>query len=131
MMNFRKFIAGALAVPLAALLVAAASQSCANTKQGPVGGPKDTIPPVIVGIEPDMPMLNFPQNKGKIYLTFNEYVQLKNQYQEIVLSPPSKKRPVVKIKKKSVVVSFDDTLKTNQTYSISFGKIFWPTNLRA
>lgn len=121
MMNFRKFIAGALAVPLAALLVAAASQSCANTKQGPVGGPKDTIPPVIVGIEPDMPMLNFPQNKGKIYLTFNEYVQLKNQYQEIVLSPPSKKRPVVKIKKKSVVVSFDDTLKTNQTYSISFG----------
>ncbi|MBR5399285.1 MAG: Ig-like domain-containing protein [Bacteroidales bacterium] len=121
MTRLHRFLTGALAAPLAILLVVAASQSCANTKQGPVGGPKDTIPPVIVGINPDVPMLNFPVHKGKIYLTFNEYVQLKNQYQEIVLSPPSKKRPVAKIKKRSVVVSFDDTLRADQTYSISFG----------
>ena len=121
MTRLHRFLTGALAAPLAILLVVAASQSCANTKQGPVGGPKDTIPPVIVGINPDVPMLNFPVQKGKIYLTFNEYVQLKNQYQEIVLSPPSKKRPVAKIKKRSVVVSFDDTLRADQTYSISFG----------
>ncbi|MBR5074235.1 MAG: Ig-like domain-containing protein [Bacteroidales bacterium] len=121
MTRLHRFLTGALAAPLAALLVVAASQSCANTKQGPVGGPKDTIPPVIVGINPEPPMLKFPVQKGKIYLTFNEYVQLKNQYQEIVLSPPSKKRPVAKIKKKSVVVSFDDTLRADQTYSISFG----------
>ena len=121
MTRLHRFLTGALAAPLAILLVVAASQSCANTKQGPVGGPKDTIPPVIVGINPEPPMLNFPVHKGKIYLTFNEYVQLKNQYQEIVLSPPSKKRPVAKIKKRSVVVSFDDTLRADQTYSISFG----------
>ena len=64
----------------------------------------------------------------KISLTFNEYVQLKNQYQEIVLSPPTKKRPIAKIKKKSVVVSFDDTLKANQTYSISFGNAISDVN---
>lgn len=125
---FHRFLTGALAGPLAFLLVVAASQSCANTKQGPVGGPKDTIPPVIVGINPDVPMLNFPIQKGKISLTFNEYVQLKNQYQEIVLSPPTKKRPIAKIKKKSVVVSFDDTLKANQTYSISFGNAISDVN---
>lgn len=125
---FHRFLTGALAGPLAFLLVVAASQSCANTKQGPVGGPKDTIPPVIVGINPDVPMLNFPIQKGKISLTFNEYVQLKNQYQEIVLSPPTKKRPIAKIKKKSVVVSFDDTLKAHQTYSISFGNAISDVN---
>jgi hypothetical protein len=128
MRRFHRFLTGALAGPLAFLLVVAASQSCANTKQGPVGGPKDTIPPVIVGINPDVPMLNFPIQKGKISLTFNEYVQLKNQYQEIVLSPPTKKRPIAKIKKKSVVVSFDDTLKANQTYSISFGNAISDVN---
>lgn len=128
MRRFHRFLTGALAGPLAFLLVVAASQSCANTKQGPVGGPKDTIPPVIVGINPDVPMLNFPIQKGKISLTFNEYVQLKNQYQEIVLSPPTKKRPIAKIKKKSVVVSFDDTLKANQTYSIFFGNAISDVN---
>ncbi|MBR0313892.1 MAG: Ig-like domain-containing protein [Bacteroidales bacterium] len=128
MRRFHRLLTGALAGPLAFLLVVAASQSCANTKQGPVGGPKDTIPPVIVGINPDVPMLNFPIQKGKISLTFNEYVQLKNQYQEIVLSPPTKKRPIAKIKKKSVVVSFDDTLKANQTYSISFGNAISDVN---
>ena len=128
MRRFHRLLTGALAGPLAFLLVVAASQSCANTKQGPVGGPKDTIPPVIVGINPDVPMLNFPIQKGKISLTFNEYVQLKNQYQEIVLSPPTKKRPIAKIKKRSVVVSFDDTLKANQTYSISFGNAISDVN---
>ena len=128
MRRFHRLLTGALAGPLAFLLVVAASQSCANTKQGPVGGPKDTIPPVIVGINPDVPMLNFPIQKGKISLTFNEYVQLKNQYQEIVLSPPTKKRPIAKIKKKSVVVSFDDTLKAHQTYSISFGNAISDVN---
>lgn len=121
MTNIKKFLTGVLAAPLTALLIIAASQSCANTKQGPIGGPKDTIPPVLIGITPEMPILKFPDKKGKIYLTFNEYVQLKNQYQEIVLSPPTKKRPVAKIKKKSVVVTFDDTLRSDQTYSIAFG----------
>ena len=128
MRKLKESLLGALAAPLAALLIVAASQSCANTKQGPVGGPKDTIPPVIVGISPDAPMLNFPVNKGKISITFNKYVQLKNQYQEIVLSPPSKKRPVAKIKKKSVVVSFDDTLRANQTYSLAFGNAISDVN---
>lgn len=128
MRHFKKSFIGVLAAPLAVLLAIAASVSCANTKQGPIGGPKDTIPPVILGVTPDMPMLNFPTNKGKISITFNEYVQLKNQYQEIVLSPPSKKRPGAKIKKKSVVISFDDTLKANQTYSLAFGNAISDVN---
>ena len=98
------------------------SQSCANTSKGPQGGPKDTIPPVIVSTLPDSVRTNFPVQKGKIYLNFNEYVQLKNQATEIVVSPPMIKRPTAKIKKKSVVITFNDTLKRDRTYSIYFGE---------
>ena len=102
--------------------------SCANTSKGPVGGPKDTIPPVVVAVSPDMPAKSFPLTKGKVILTFNEYVQLKNQYQEVLLSPPTKKKPMSKIKKKSVVVTFDDTLQENQTYSLLFGQAISDVN---
>ena len=112
----------AVAVLCAAGLYISYSQSCANTSKGPQGGPKDTIPPVIVSTLPDSVRCNFPTQKGKIYLNFNEYVQLKNQATEIVVSPPMIKRPTAKIKKKSVVLTFNDTLKKDQTYSIYFGE---------
>lgn len=97
------------------------SQGCANTSKGPSGGPKDTIPPVIVATVPADVSTNFPTEKGKVLLTFNEYVQLKNQANEIVVSPPSKKKPQTRIKGKSIQLSFKDTLKKNQTYTIYFG----------
>ena len=127
MTNGRNIFRACIAVA-AAITYIAASYSCANTSKGPSGGPKDTIPPVVVGIAPEMPMLSFPVNKGKVVITFDEYVQLKNQYQEVLLSPPSKKRPVAKIKKKSVVVSFEDTLKSDQTYTLLFGQAISDVN---
>ncbi len=95
--------------------------SCANTSQGPLGGPKDTIPPVLIKVVPNQPIVNFKTEKGSILLNFNEYVQLKNPYQQILLSPPTTKKPKSKIKKKGILVSFEDTLKTNQTYTLHFG----------
>jgi len=106
----------------------AASYSCANTSKGPSGGPKDTIPPVVVGVAPEPPIKSFPLTKGKIEVTFDEYVQLKNQYQEILLSPPTKKRPQAKIKKKSVIVTIEDTLKSDQTYTLLFGQAISDVN---
>ncbi len=116
---------------LAALAIAAyiiVTDRCANTSKGPTGGPKDTIPPVVVSVSPDMPAKAFPVTGGKVVLTFDEYVQLKNQYQEVLLSPPTKKKPQSKIKKKSVVVTFDDTLRENQTYSLLFGQAISDVN---
>ncbi len=97
------------------------SQSCASTKAGPTGGAKDTIPPIILNTIPEFNATNFPINKGNLILTFDEYVQLKEQYTEIIVSPPSKQKPQTRIKKKSIVVSFKDTLKNDQTYTIYFG----------
>ena len=54
MTNGRNIFRACIAVA-AAITYIAASYSCANTSKGPSGGPKDTIPPVVVGIAPEMP----------------------------------------------------------------------------
>src|SRR5574344_2265397 len=93
-------------IPVAAVLVYCLhTEGCANTTQGPTGGPKDTLPPVIVGRIPDTALTNFPISKGKILINFNEYVQLKDANNEVIISPPLKQRPIVKIKKKALLVS--------------------------
>jgi hypothetical protein len=116
-------------VPVAAVLIYCLhTEGCANTTQGPTGGPKDTLPPVIVGRIPDTVLTNFPIFKGKILINFNEYVQLKDANNEVIFSPPLKKRPTIKIKKKGVMVSFPDSLKANQTYTINFGNAILDVN---
>lgn len=92
--------------------------SCANTTQSPTGGDKDTIPPVLVGINPLPGTVNVPRT-SKIVFTFDEYVTIKNQ-KNIFLSPPQEKSPVVRMKGKSLVVSFEEPLDSNTTYTISF-----------
>ncbi len=104
------------------------SSSCANTRGAPTGGPKDTIPPVVLKMEPDSNAINFPVVKGKITITFDEYVQLKDPSKNIILSPPQKKRPKTSIKGKSIVVTFEEPLDSNTTYSLNFGNAIVDNN---
>ncbi len=115
------FIVKPVALCIGIIMYIVYSQGCANTSRGPSGGPKDTIAPVIVASIPAELSTNFPTLKGKVLLTFNEYVQLKNQMNEIIVSPPSKKKPQTRIKGKSIQLSFKDTLREDQTYTIYFG----------
>ena len=97
------------------------TSSCASTKAAPSGGPKDTIPPVAIGSKPLANSINFPLEEGEVYIAFNEYVQLKDAFKNILLSPPQKKSVKTRIKGKGIVVSFQEPLDSNQTYSINFG----------
>ena len=106
---------------VATALCCVLSHSCANTKASPTGGPKDTIPPVIVGVEPAWGDTMFPLTDGKIKIKFNEYTVVKDQA-AILLSPPHKKKPKAKVKGKEIVVTFQDTLRPNTTYTIDFGQ---------
>ncbi|MDR0294717.1 MAG: Ig-like domain-containing protein [Prevotellaceae bacterium] len=92
---------------------------CANVAQGPSGGPKDTIPPVLLATMPEFYAVN--QSPSKVILRFNEYVQVKDAARNVVVSPPSLQRPEIRLRGKTVQVVFDDTLKTNATYTIDFG----------
>ncbi len=97
------------------------TSSCANTSGAPTGGPKDSIPPVIIAAIPDTNSRNVPTVKTQIVLTFNEYVQLKEANKNIFLSPPQQKAPKTKIKGKSVVITFPEDLDSNRTYALNFG----------
>ena len=103
---------------VATALCCVLSHSCANTKASPTGGPKDTIPPVIVGVEPAWGDTMFPLTDGKIKIKFNEYTVVKDQA-AILLSPPQKKKPKAKVKGKEIVITFQDTLTPNTTYTIA------------
>lgn len=95
-----------------------ALQSCANRGSGPKGGPKDTIPPVLVSAIPLNGNTNF--SAKNITLEFNELVSVNNPTQNVIFSPPQKNIPSVKALGKKVSIAFQDTLLPNTTYSITF-----------
>lgn len=92
--------------------------SCANTTQAPTGGAKDTIPPLIIGINPLPGSVNVPVQGARIVFRFDEYVTIKNQ-KNIFLSPPQEKAPKVRIKDKFLIVSFESPLDSNTTYTLN------------
>jgi hypothetical protein len=94
-------------------------QGCA--KMGtPTGGPKDVYPPEYISGAPSNKSVNFSGDQVDIY--FNEYIQLKDQNKEILISPPMNEKPLVRIRDKSIRVTFNEDLLPQTTYTINFGK---------
>lgn len=91
--------------------------SCANIGM-PVGGPKDTIPPILLSSNPEHRELNY--NGDDVRLTFNEYLQTDQISEILVISPPLEKRPTIKTKSKTLIVQFNEDLKDSVTYSLDF-----------
>ena len=86
----------------------------------PTGGPRDTLPPAVVAVTPELNATNF--RGDRIYLAFNEYVQLKDQQKEIYTSPAMRKKPTVSLRGRGVSVELEpDSLDENTTYAIEFG----------
>ena len=98
---------------------------CANIMT-PDGGPKDTLPPVIVKLEPGNFATNFKAKK--IYIEFNEFVQIKDQNKEMFTSPAMKKLPLLTTRGKGIVITIRDTLKENTTYAIDLGSAIRDNN---
>ena len=91
--------------------------SCANVGM-PEGGPRDTIPPVLVKTEPEYKALNFKGDEVRI--TFNEYINTEAISEALVISPPMIKKPLVRTKSKTLVIEFNEELKDSTTYSLDF-----------
>ena len=93
--------------------------SCANRGTGPQGGPRDTIPPMVVKESPMNGSLKFDAKRIEIH--FDEYIQLDNVQKNVLISPPQQTPPEVKAIGKNVSVVFNEPLQDSTTYTIGFG----------
>lgn len=99
---------------------------CANRGSGPQGGPKDSIPPTLLRETPENGTCNFTGKQ--IVLQFDEYVQLDNVSENVLISPPQQTPPVVKAVGKKVTVTFEEDFVDSTTYTIDFGRAICDNN---
>ena len=92
---------------------------CANRGIGPQGGPKDSIPPVVVKETPVNGTLNYTGKRVEI--VFDEYLQLDDVSGQVLISPPQQHPPEVKAIGKKVILVFDEPPMDSTTYTIDFG----------
>jgi uncharacterized protein (DUF2141 family) len=99
------------------LIYAIFALSCAR-QTTPTGGPKDSIPPNLIGSNPKHGDINF---KGKtIQLTFDEAILLNNPREQLIVTPDLGKPIDARVKKNQVILTLEEDLKDNTTYSINF-----------
>ncbi len=89
----------------------------------PTGGPKDDKPPVLLNAIPKDQSTNF---KGRVItLQFNEYIELKNIKQGLLITPSLSEDNdyEYKIKQPNLMLTFKKDLAPNTTYVFDFGDV--------
>lgn len=104
-----------------------ALHSCANIIP-PGGGPKDSLPPRLALASPRDSALNIPLTIKNITLSFDEFVQLQNIQENLIVSPTLKNIPTVDAHLRNVTVRLRDTLEPNTTYTFNFGNAIKDVN---
>jgi hypothetical protein len=84
----------------------------------PTGGPKDTIPPVLIKSYPAKGQINFKDNY--LELTFSEAVILNNPKEQFLITPSVGKEYKTELRKNKVFIRFEKPLLDSTTYSINF-----------
>jgi hypothetical protein len=91
--------------------------ACAR-QSTPTGGPKDTIPPVLLRSNPANEQLQF---KGKsIELTFSELVALSNPKEQVIITPTIGKDYDIIARNNKVILSYETDLTDSTTYTFNF-----------
>jgi uncharacterized protein (DUF2141 family) len=83
-----------------------------------MGGPQDKKAPVLIQSVPKNNQKNF---RGKSFeLEFDEYVQLKNANEEVLITPSVGKKSKIIAKKNRVIIIPEKSLQENTTYTVNF-----------
>lgn len=101
------------------MLVGVLLYSCASVARIE-GGAYDETPPVFVGSTPLPGALNYAAKRKRIVIEFDEFINLEKPSEKVVISPPQIQQPEIKTNGKKVVVTLQDSLKPNTTYTIDF-----------
>jgi len=94
----------------------------------PTGGPQDETPPDVVKTEPQNYSANFKAKR--IEITFDEYLDMANFTQELVVSPPMETQPEIRMRRKTLIIEFEEELKEDVTYTFNFGEAIKDLNER-
>ncbi len=99
------------------ILVALLLKACANVSS-PTGGKKDETPPELVRTQPQEKSRNF---KGQtLELVFNEFIQIDNLKQELLITPDIQGNYEFKPIKNGLRLVFDKPFLPNTTYTFNF-----------
>jgi hypothetical protein len=109
------------------LITIFAYEGCAKIGS-PTGGPRDEAPPEVIATKPVNYSTGF--NQKRIEIEFDEFIQLEDINHELVVSPPLEENPVVRIRKKSILVDLGDAdqLREQTTYTLNFGQAIVDNN---
>lgn len=91
---------------------------CANIIP-PQGGPRDSLPPVLVNATPTDSTVNFRGNR--IVLNFDEFVDLQEVQGNLLFTPIFENTPIVEAKLRTITIRLRDSLEANTTYTFDFG----------
>lgn len=107
------------------LLAAFLLGSCARMGQ-PDGGWYDETPPRILGATPADKGTNVKSQKVSIF--FDEFIQIENATEKVVVSPPQLETPEIVASGKRIKIELLDSLKPNTTYTIDFSDAITDNN---
>lgn len=91
--------------------------SCAKQTM-PQGGPKDTIPPVLISSVPVNKQTNFKSQT--ITLTFSEYVSVNNAREQLIITPSLGKNAEMTARKKTITLKLPALPADSTTYTVNF-----------
>ena len=100
------------------LLTVLALTRCAQIV-APTGGPRDSIPPVMVKAVPPDSSLHFTAKRIELY--FDEFIQLKDLQKQMIIAPNPKRQPQIRAKLRTLTIEWNDSLLPNTTYIINMG----------
>jgi hypothetical protein len=94
---------------------------CASISS-PTGGKKDVKPPKLLNVYPRDKSINV--NSQIIELEFDEYVNIENLKQELLITPAPEGEYQTKLTKTGVRLNFDKPFVSNTTYTFNFRNAF-------
>lgn len=102
------------------LIAGAATHMGCAVRMAPTGGPRDTLPPVLISALP----AEFAKHISdkKIVFKFDEYIDGKDIRTQLVVNPVPKVEPITDAHLQTVTIKLKDTLQPNTTYTLNFYK---------
>ena len=104
-------------LPLIVFMASLVLMACASIGS-PDGGAYDETPPKVEKCQPANQSTG--NTKRKISIYFDEYINLENATEKVVVSPPQMEMPDIRTAGKKINITLHDTLIPNTTYTVDF-----------